>query len=417
MQYLAHDYNDNTIRFILHYPGIVDADILCKATKMLVDSVDILHGTFSANTMGAHWNINAEYEESSYFQFIETEGNPMVTACSLSLLPIIPEGKTQLRCSLVQSKTESAVVFNVSHLCVDGGDGKYLLGKLAEAYEIIYKKQHMCLNVKNGSRAPEQIYGDISLKEYISLLKNPIPGVKSEIAFATDDPGHICMMRVQISSEIMEKARNRAKAANATVNDLLLAATYHAYARMPEVSPNQPMSIMSMIDLRRHCKNGESEGLCNMSGSFPTVLHDGIGKEFADTLSMVAKQTCLSKEDPLAGMNGMPLLHGATRSLPMWLLLLIAGKVYGKFSVGLTNMGRFDCEELRLGACKPDEGFFGGPLKKKPGVQISAASFDGQCSLSIFGKYTREDTVLLQGMLDYIVEEITKYAMEKDVVV
>ena len=27
VQYLVHDFNDNTIRFVLHYSGILDADI------------------------------------------------------------------------------------------------------------------------------------------------------------------------------------------------------------------------------------------------------------------------------------------------------------------------------------------------------------------------------------------------------
>ena len=34
-QYLMHDYNDNTIRFVLRYPGIIDPDALCAAMKEL----------------------------------------------------------------------------------------------------------------------------------------------------------------------------------------------------------------------------------------------------------------------------------------------------------------------------------------------------------------------------------------------
>jgi len=30
-QYLLRDYNDNTIRFVLNYPGLVDPDVLRKA--------------------------------------------------------------------------------------------------------------------------------------------------------------------------------------------------------------------------------------------------------------------------------------------------------------------------------------------------------------------------------------------------
>ena len=40
-QYLLRDYNDNTIRFVLNYPGIVDPDALRKAAKAVVESISL----------------------------------------------------------------------------------------------------------------------------------------------------------------------------------------------------------------------------------------------------------------------------------------------------------------------------------------------------------------------------------------
>lgn len=411
VQYLVHEFNDNTIRFVLHYPGIIDPDTLCAAAKAVVNSVDILHASFSTNTIGAYWHINQDYEDSCFFQYIETEGDPEVTACSLSLLPILPESKTQLRCCLVQSKTQSAIALNLSHLCVDGSDGKYLLTKLAEAYCMIQKNGTAAeLSIKNGSRAAEQIYEGINSKEFLSLLKNPISSVKSAFPYPTEASGRIRMVRSIISESVMTAARRRAKAENATANDLLLTACYHAYALLPEIEPDIPMSIMSMMDLRRHCKNGESEGLCNMSGSLPTTLQQGIHKNFSDTLAEITQQTYTAKENPLAGLEGMPLVHGASKALPMGILMLVAGKVYGSISIGLTNLGNISCSALALGNLTPDGGVFGGPLKKKPAMQVSVISFDGACSLSVVGQYTKEDAVLLQRMLDCMVLEIQNYA-------
>jgi len=120
------------------------------------------------------------------------------------------------------------------------------------------------------------------------------------------------------------------------------------------------MSVMSMMDLRRHCDDGESDGLCNMSGTFPTKLPNGVQGSFSDTLAEVAAQTRAAKENPLAGMDGMPLIHGAVRTMPMKVLLLVAGKVYGSFSLGLTNLGNIDCKTLAMGDMVPTEGLFGG---------------------------------------------------------
>lgn len=47
-QYLVHDFNDNTIRFILHYPGRPDSAVLRLAVKAVIDRVDVLHSSFFA---------------------------------------------------------------------------------------------------------------------------------------------------------------------------------------------------------------------------------------------------------------------------------------------------------------------------------------------------------------------------------
>ena len=299
-------------------------------------------------------------------------------------------------------------------MCVDGGDGKYLLNKLAESYNLILSTGSAnALEIKNGNRAPEQIYEGLGPKEIASLLKMPGSGVKSEFHFPNDDPGRKNMVLTTISAYIMADARRKAKTAGATANDLLLTALYRAYAAMPEVEGTAPMSIMSMMDLRRHCDDGESDGLGNMSGTFPTKLMEGVRGGFSDTLAQVAEQTRQMKEDPLAGMDSMPLIHGAVRTMPMKLLLFVAGKIYGSFSLGLTNLGNIACDTLAMGDLTPNEGMFGGPLKKKPGMQVSAASFDGACSLCIVGQYTAEDAAVLQNLLDNMAAQITAYAKEK----
>ena len=52
-----------------------------------------------------------------------------------------------------------------------------------------------------------------------------------------------------------------------------------------------------------------------MSGTFPTKLMEGIRGGFSDTLAQVVEQTRQMKENPLAGMDSMPLIHGAVRTM------------------------------------------------------------------------------------------------------
>ena len=108
----------------------------------------------------------------------------------------------------------------------------------------------------------------------------------------------------------------------------------------------------------------------------------------------------------------MPIVHALARKVPIGLLLEIMGKVYGTAPVGVTNLGNLKCADFALGGIIPNGGIFGGPLKKKPGMQISIISFDGECVLAVAVQCTDEDVLVLQKTLDDMVAEITAYAAE-----
>ena len=106
------------------------------------------------------------------------------------------------------------------------------------------------------------------------------------------------------------------------------------------------------------------------------------------------------------------MIHAATKTAPMWVLLKAADIVYSSISLSLTNLGNITCEPLTMGGMKPCEGIFGGPLKRKPSVQVGAASFDGTAELTILGDFTVEDIENLTIFLNGIKSELEKYLEE-----
>ena len=406
-QYLTHKSNDTTIRFVLDYPGLIDPERLCEAVKRLVDRVDILHASYFIDGASAYWRIHKELRQTDYFHLVQTDGDPAVTARSLSVLPVDPKGRCQLRCTLVLGRERSSMVLSISHLVVDGGDGKYLLNKLIESYHAPES-----LTVKDGSRAPEQVYKELELKDFKELMRMPLSTeASSAYPFPTEEPGLNRVTTAVIPRSIMDNARKKAKALGATANDLLTAACYEVYARFPEVDRTAPVSISSMIDLRRHCTGGESAGLGNMSGGMATVLKDGVPEVFEETLRLIAEQSNALKADPLAGLAGMPILHGMSRAIPIGLLLAFSDRVYGQMMpVGLTNLGNLRSTDLALEGLCPNGAAFGGPLKKKRGFQISVISLDGECTLACYGQYTAEDQAHIQKTLSSMAAVIEAYA-------
>ncbi|MBR2928616.1 MAG: hypothetical protein IKC24_05625 [Oscillospiraceae bacterium] len=412
MQYLAHNYNDTTIRFILQYPGLLDSKTLCAATKAVVGSVDVLHASFLANFRSAHWQVNKDYAVSDYFALIDCDGDPLKPAKSLALQSIAHGAKCQLHVTQINGSWNTAVLVRISHLVVDGSDGIYLMGKLAESYRLIEQTENTeRLTVKDGSRSAMNAYNELSKKELASLLKSPFHGVKTEYPFTTPtDHALPRMLHCTIPADLLAAARQKAKAQGATVNDLLLTACYRSFAKA--VDRQGKMSISSMMDLRQHCKDGVSEGLSNMSGGLSTTLEVSEEHSFSDDLQSIATQTTQAKSDPLAGLSGIPALHAATKAFPMWLLLRAADIVYSSMSLSLTNLGNIPLTPLSMGDLTPNKGIFGGPLKRKPSVQVCAASFDGTAELTILGDFTDEDLDSLQHFLYGMRQELASYGEE-----
>lgn len=410
MQYLVHDYNDNTIRFVLRYPVLLRADVLCRAARAVVESIDVLHASFIPGRMHAHWQIHDHLAEADFFDVQSASADPYKDALSASLLPISPSARAQLHVTLFTGKQNCALTVRISHLCADGTDSKYLLNKLLEAYHLLSTQGNLqSFSVKNGSRAPEQLYQTLTRSQYRSLLRSPLSGIKTTFPFSSPDPGEKRITVRRLSAERMNQVHMRAKSHGATLNDVLLAAFYRAYAAMPQVDAHAPLSIMSMMDLRRHCPGGDCAGIGNITGSLPTALPEGVRGDFSDTLGQIAAQTRALKANPLAGLTGMPLLHMAVRRLPFRLLLGAVSRVYSSMSVGLTNLGSLSKDSLALDRVSPDLCLMSGPLKQKPALQICAASFSGECVLSVIGQYTTQDAEDIAALLERLESEIESF--------
>lgn len=291
MQYVAHKFNDTTMRFLLTYPGFLKPDVLSAATKAVIDRVDVLHASFVAKKSVPHWKINAQYETADYFTFEKVSQQPMERAKEIAVQPVEHAGKCQIRVALVEGTDGCIVVVRISHLISDGSDGVYLLNKLAESYRLIRQKGSADgLEVKHGNRSAVCTYSELGMKERLSLMKTPFSGVKTDYPFERPEAhGECCMLYTTIPAPVLDAARKKAKEEGASVNDLLMTACCRSYARATK--RQGIMSLSSMIDLRRHCKNGRSEGLSNMSGALSTVLEVIPGSSFTEDLRIIARQT------------------------------------------------------------------------------------------------------------------------------
>lgn len=407
-QYLAHKINDNTIRFVLKYPFLIDQQRLTKAVEILVQRLDILHSSFRAGLLGTKWTVNQTYEADTLTIPSKITGDVLEAAKQAALHSIDFSGTVQIRCYLFYNKSESALAFLVGHMCSDGRDSAYLLKKLTEIYNSLSAGETgQNITLKSGSRSVQQCYGgdpqmlSIDIDKFKSEKSNE---VKSIYYFCDEAAGKPCMAECAVSKETIDNCRNLATAS--TVNDVILAAYCRAYIQQMQLPANSSVGIASMLDLRRYIPESDSAGVANLSGPININLPDGIGSDFKYTLSKIARQTAALKEDNKAGLNFFLTVQKLYKTLPFPLIVAAGKKLFRNMSISLTNLGNLKSSDLKLENIFPDKLIFAGPVKKKPALQLSVSGLDGEISLCIVSQCTQKEYAQLENLLKIIVSEI-----------
>lgn len=407
-QYLAHEFNDNTIRFVVKYPVPIDPRKLADSVKILVQRLDILHSSFNVGILGTKWIVNKTCKTDSLTIVSEVSGDVFSAARQAALHPIDFSGEVQIRCCLFYNEVESALTFLVGHMCADGRDAAYLLKKLTEIYNSLSAGESGCdVMLKSGSRSINQCYAgnpEILSFDINKIVSEKSHEIKSAYRFLNEDAGTPCMVECTVSGESV--ARCRTLVENATVNDVILAAYYRAYVRQMELSFDTPVGIASMMDLRRYIPEGDSAGVANLSGPVSTSLPDGIGPDFQDTLSEVSRQTTVLKDDKKAGLDIVLAIQKLYKMLPFPLTVAAGEKIYSNMSIGLTNLGNLKSSDLKLENVPADKLIFAGPIKRKPALQLSVSGLDGEINLCIVSQCTPGERAQLENLLQIIVSEI-----------
>lgn len=406
-QYLAHESNDNTIRIALFYERPLQAELLHQATMDLIRRIDILHAGFCAGKYTAKWNVNREFQAETAFTscLVKSDIRDKVHKVMLQSIPF--DGILQLHCTLVSNGTECAIVLTVGHMCADGRDAEYLLEKLLELYNCLLNNEDTSqVPLKNGSRNPEQCCTELTLKDRIRLYSSPVSEYKTAYIYPDNACGNPRIIYRTLPSKLMASARKKGKEYHASINDLLLTAFYRAAAKQMELPQGQGMGIQSMIDLRRRMPDGDSLGICNLSGSLPTELKDGVNGTFADTLKEIVAQTSHAKCDPLAGLYDFPIMSGILRILPFSMIQKLGAKIYGGATMSMTNLGALNAEKCAAGGILPSEAILGAPLKKKPAFQLAVLGLNGNVCISVTAVCTERDETQINDLLKELQAEL-----------
>ena len=412
MQYLFRDFYDRMVHCVQIYDAPIDVAALKNVLIWTTEKTPILHSSFRANAVEPYWQVE-EYNIDDILK-VQLDCEDLDEVIDKFICQSIPvDNNVQYKFAVFSDGTRWALAMIVNHMCMDGGDFKYFMKKLAENYNKQIAGERG-FSIKTGSRALDEVYSNLTEeeKEVAKGLYKNISAVKDEHYFpltpsSKDDHTMICKRKVE--KELFDKFKAIGKKLDVTVNDLMLAFYIRSLYEVGMFKENERLSIPCMVDLRRHIEaGGANTGLTNHTG-FMVCSVENKGETINDTLINVLRSVRKSKDDKYIGLYSLPLLKLAYAVFP-YIISETAIKIgYMNPLIGMSNIGLLNDALLKLGDANLIDGFMTGAVKYKPYMQLALTTVKGVMTMTIAIRGNDEDKKIVEGFFDLIVGNMHEF--------
>ena len=411
MQYMFRNYYDRMVHCVHYYDKPLDVKVLKQVLVWMVEKVPVLHSSFHGNLVEPYWTVEDYTIDDVLVEKVTDDVEKDVDEFITLDIPI--ENNVQIKVALFHDGSRDVLCVLVNHMCMDGGDLKYFMKKLAENYNKLLAGDRS-LHIKTGSRSYDAVYSKLSGEELAhakGLYKN-ISQVKDEHYFpltpeAKDD--YKMIVRRKIDRARFAEFRKIGKAMDVTVNDLMLTVYIRSLYEIGMYGDEERLTIPCMVDLRRHIVGGgEDTGLTNHTG-FMQCSTARKGETINDTLIEVLRSVRQSKKDAYMGLYSLPLLKLAYAIFP-YVISETAIKIgYLNPLIGMSNIGILEDGKLKMGDANLVDGFMTGAIKYKPYMQLALTSLLGEVTMSIAIKGNDSDKAKVNEFFDILIGNVDEF--------
>lgn len=411
MQYLFRNYYDRMVHCVHYYDAPINTSILKQVLIWTLEKEPILHSAFHGNVVEPYWTVE-DYSLADFY--LEKDSEDLEADVNAFITQQIPaDSNVQIRFAVFHKDGKDTIAMIENHMCMDGGDFKYFMKKLAENYNKLLAGDKS-LHIKTGSRSFDAVYSKLSGEELETakgLYKN-ISQVKDEHYFPLtpdSDADVTRIVRRKVPRETFAAFRKIGKAMDVTVNDLMLAFYIRSLYEIGMFKDDERLTIPCMVDLRRHIVEGGAEtGLTNHTG-FMQCSTAQKGATINDTLIEVLRSVRLSKKDPYMGLYSLPLLKLAYTVFPFVISETAIKIGYLNPLIGMSNIGLLDDHALKLGDANIVDGFMTGAVKYKPYMQLALTTLLGEITMTIAIRGNDEDEIIVNKFFDIIIQNMNDF--------
>ncbi len=409
MHYLFRDFNDRMVHVELRYDFEINIDALKTVLICFLEKAPVLHSSFTDNRIHPYWTVK-DYKIDDVLTVKEVSEAELDFEINNFLIQYIPpDADVQMKVAVFNHNGKSVLCVVENHMCMDGGDLKYFMKALCQNYNDYIESGISPVDLRTGTRSYESVYEDFSTGEK-KLAKNLYKNVNSKddhgFPFTPNsirDKSFIAKRKIPASK--FDEIRFAGKKHGATINDMLLTAYFYALYELAGFDSREGISISCAVDLRRHLKSSEGQGVTNHTAWMQCRVPER-GANIFETLNFVVQSSNQFKEDKFIGLHGLPLLSFGYKILPLAASEEVIKIGYANPLLAMSNIGILEVDKLALEGHEPIDGFMSGAVKYKPYALLSVTSVRKELTLSMCVRGNDEDKLIVDKFFDLIVKNI-----------
>lgn len=409
MHYLFRDFNDRMVHVELRYDFEINIEALKTVLICFLEKAPVLHSSFTDNRIHPYWTVK-DYKIDDVLTVKEVSEAELDIEINNFLIQYIPpDADIQMKVAVFNHNGKSVLCVVENHMCMDGGDLKYFMKALCRNYNDYVLSGVSPIDLRTGTRSYESVYEDFSAGEK-RLAKNLYKNVNSKddhgFPFTPNsirDKSFIAKRKIPASK--FDEIRFAGKKYGATINDMLLTAYFYALYELAGFDSREGISISCAVDLRRHIKSDEGQGVTNHTAWMQCRVPER-GANIFETLNYVVQSSNQFKEDKFIGLHGLPLLSFGYKILPLAASEEVIKIGYANPLLAMSNIGILEVDKLALEGHEPVDGFMSGAVKYKPYALLSVTSVRKELTISMCVRGNEEDKLIVEKFFDLIVKNV-----------
>ncbi len=404
---MCRKYMDRLARFEVDYDFIIDEEKFKAVAICLLECFPIMHSKVVLNPITPYWRI-CDYR---IYQMVDYKVVDDIdkTREEFFKMQIPLDSNMQMRIGVYICQGKSYVLFIWNHMLFDGGGFKQFWSDFCLNYTEYDLHGISPVHFSSGSRKYTEVYKDMdkatakaAKNKYINISPKPkvtMPFINND---KTDD---IIIVSREVEAEKFEKAKAFAKENGGTVNDILVTAFIAALGKVSGLSSTDSVCVACATDLRRYIDDLSKVGYTNHVSFIHCELEEK-GADFKETFKNVSAKTKELKSDPYMGLQGLPILNVAYKSMVYLQAEAIVKMFYNNPVLSVSNVGQIEKCGFEISNNPPFSAFVAGAAKNKPCAVMTSLTVNGKLSASICLRGNDDDKAVLNKFFDIFKEEI-----------